>query len=277
MNVKFYVNDYILVWNLLFQASISEQIYKLKQKLWTNYKVEYNNTYRDKNLILKDAKNFIPNNDTIYNILLETREYEKLKKQAEKYRVELMKVWDANKRLLNAFIKSILRREIRPYTILVVNEELEVIEAVNQESETGTIIVGKKIDKKEPTRIIVDIVMEIIKRETKISKEKLEIATAILELAILNELATILTKKSCYISGTPTLTSMKRCIYPYWLMYMAVPKAEFLTYMARDKIAFDHNNMAYEKELKKMDIEGFIDYCYRNKKYILKNEKLEVL
>ena len=57
MNIKFYVNDYVLVWNLLFQASISEQIYKLKQKLWTNYKEKYNNTYRDKNLILKDDKN----------------------------------------------------------------------------------------------------------------------------------------------------------------------------------------------------------------------------
>ena len=59
MNVKFYVNNHILIWNLLFQASISESIYNLKQKLWSNYKAEYNNTYRDKNLILKDAKNFI--------------------------------------------------------------------------------------------------------------------------------------------------------------------------------------------------------------------------
>ena len=277
MNIKFYVNDYVLVWNLLFQASISEQIYKLKQKLWTNYKEEYNNTYRDKNLILKDAKNFIPNNDTIYNIVLETKEYEKLKKQTEKYRVELMKIWDENKRLLNAFFKSIIRKEIKPYTILVINEELNVIEVVNQESEIGTIIVGKKVDKKEPTRVIVDIAMAILKNETKITKEKNELATAILELAILNELATILTKKSCYISGTPSLVNIKRCLYPYWLMYMAVPKAEFLTYMSRDKIAFDHNNMAYEKELRKINLEGLIDYCYRNKKYILKNEKIDVL
>ena len=90
------------------------------------------------------------------------------------------------------------------------------------------------------------------------------------ELAVLNELATILTKKSCYISGQPSLSNIKRNVYPYWLMYLAVPKDEFTTYMARDKIAFEANSMAYEKELKKMDIVEFIDFCYRNKRYIIK-------
>lgn len=37
MDVKFVVNDYVLIWNLLFQASISESIYQLKQKLWALY------------------------------------------------------------------------------------------------------------------------------------------------------------------------------------------------------------------------------------------------
>ena len=32
MNAKFIVNDYVLIWNLLFQASISEKIYNFKQK-----------------------------------------------------------------------------------------------------------------------------------------------------------------------------------------------------------------------------------------------------
>lgn len=42
MNLKFVVNDYVLIWNLLFQASISENIHKFKQKIWINYKNEYN-------------------------------------------------------------------------------------------------------------------------------------------------------------------------------------------------------------------------------------------
>ena len=58
MKVKFIVNDYNLIWNLLFRASISENIHKLKQKLWDTYKNEYNIAYNDKIKILKDAKNF---------------------------------------------------------------------------------------------------------------------------------------------------------------------------------------------------------------------------
>lgn len=277
MNIKFYVNDHILIWNLLFQASISEQIYNLKQKLWSNYKTEYNNTYRDKNHILKDVKNFIPNDDTIYNIMIETREYEKLKKNTEKYRMELMKIWDSNKRIINAFIKSVLKKELRTYKVYAVNEELNIIDINIQNEEFGTIIIGKKIDKKEPMRIILDITMAIIKEEIKTTSDREDIATAIIELAVLNEFATMLTKKSCYLSGEPSLSSIKRNLYPYWLMYLAVPKGEFQTYMARDKIAFDANNMTYEKELRKMNINEFIDFCYRNKKYIIKTEKLEVI
>ena len=188
MDVKFYVNNYVLIWNLLFQASISEPIYNLKQKLWANYKNEYNNTYRDKHLILRDTKNFIPNDDTVYNIVVETREYEKLKKCADKYRMELMKIWDSNKRLINAFVKNILKRDIRPYTILVVNEELDIIDTNYLNEEKGTLIVGKKIDKKDPTKIIVEMVMAIVKEEIKYDANKSEIGTAIVELAVLNTL-----------------------------------------------------------------------------------------
>ena len=70
MNTNFIVNDYVLIWNLLFQASISENIYKLKQRIWDTYKEEYNALYNDKNSIVTDYKNINNNNDNIYNILL---------------------------------------------------------------------------------------------------------------------------------------------------------------------------------------------------------------
>ena len=65
MNLNFIINDYILIWNVLFQASVSEPIYKLKQKLWDTYKEQYNNTYKDRVAILNDVKNYIQNDDTI--------------------------------------------------------------------------------------------------------------------------------------------------------------------------------------------------------------------
>lgn len=153
---------------------------------------------------------------------------------------------------------------------------MDVIDTDFHNTDTATIIVGKKIDKKEPMRIILDIVMAIIKEEIKFSSDRQDLGEAIVELAVLNELATMLTKKSCYISGQPSLESTKRCLYPYWLMYLAVPKGEFQTYMARDKIDFDANNLAYEKELKKMNLDEFIDFCHRNRRYMIRKEKIEL-
>ncbi len=46
--------------------------------------------------------------------------------------------------------------------------------------------------------------------------------------------------------------------------------------MMRDKIAFDEHKYAYEQELQKMNIEEFIDFCIRNKKYIIKNDREEL-
>ena len=278
MNVKFIVNDYILIWNLLFQASISESIYKLKQKLWVNYKDEYNNTYRDKNAILLDPKNFIPNDDTIYNIMLETKDFEKLKKEAEKYRLAIMKLWDSNKKKIERLIKKVVKKELKPYTFLIVNEELNVVDLSGPELEGKTVILGKKIDKQDPLKTIIEIVIEIIKYETNNKETKnREIRKALIELAVLNEFATDLYGRSCYISGDPALNQLKRYLYPYWLMYLGVPKDEFETFMSRDKIPFDKEQYAYEKELKKMSLEEMIDFCIRNSKYIIRTEKVEVI
>ena len=79
MHTNFIVNDYALVWIMLFQTSISESMYNLKQKIWNTYKNEYNASFNDKELKLKDYKNFIPNNDTVYNIIFEMKNYEKIK------------------------------------------------------------------------------------------------------------------------------------------------------------------------------------------------------
>ena len=276
MNVKFVVNDYVLIWNLLFQASISESIYRLKQRLWVNFRNEYNNTYRDRNAILKDPKNFIPNDDTIYNIVMETRDFDKLKREAEKYRVTIMKLWDANKKKIERLVSKIIKKEIGKYTILIVNEELNIID-LNKTELSSSIVLGKKINKQDPLSTILEIVMEIVKHETDNKEENKEIRKALIELAVYNEFATDLYGKSCYISGEPSLNQLKSHLYPYWLMYLGVPKDEFETFMSRDKIPFNKEQYAYEKELKKMSLEKMIDFCIRNSKYIIRPDKVELI
>ena len=275
MNTKFIVNDYVLIWNLLFQASISENIYKLKQKIWDTYKNEYNALYKDKDSILADYKNFIPNDDTIYNIILENKDYERLRKQVDKYRIEIMRIWDKNKKETDNFFKNIIRLKISNHTIFVVNKELNIIDYPTY----NCMIVGKEIDRKNTLKILLDINKKVLFNNIKKYREgQHRFKNAIVELA-LNEYATRLTGMSFYQSGKPELSSLKRWLYPYWLMYLGIPKDELGTYMMRDKIVFELDKYAYEKELKKMNIEEFIDFCIRNQRYIVreKKDKTEIL
>ena len=254
----------------MFQASISDTISKVKAKLWDTYRNEYNETFKDKMAIMKDYKNFIPNNDTIYNSVLENKMYDRLKKQAEKYRLEIMKLWDKNKKEANYLMDKVVRLNIPEYTFFVVNKELGIIDHPTN----GSMVLGKSIDPKNPYMMLYEIMMNIVMNNIKVYDEKeKDFKKAIVELAILNEYATKLNKRSCYLSGNPKLLSLKRWIYPYWLMYLGVPKEEFQAYMMRDKISFDVSKYAYEKELKKMNLEEFIDFCIRNKRYIIRETK----
>ena len=279
MNLKFVVNDYVLIWNLLFQASITESIHKLKQKIWINYKEEYNKTFKDNSLILKDPKNFIPNDDTIYNIVLESKDYEKIKKQTEKFRVKLLQKWDENKKVAVKELKDILRFDIRLYHILVVSDQLDTMDtSIVKGSRVNTIVWGKKIEDNNPTSNIIKLVYQIVMKELKeYQKEYQDIVKAIVELAILNEFATRITGLTHYLTGDSTLKYLKRQIYPYWLMYLGVEKEKMMDYMMRDKIGFDIANYTYERQLKKIDLYAFIDFCIRNQKHIVKIDELEII
>ena len=58
-------------------------------------------------------------------------------------------------------------------------------------------------------------------------------------------------------------------------MYLGIPKEEFPTYMMRDKIVFEADKYIYEPELKKMNIEEFIEFCIRNQRYIIRKLRTE--
>ena len=275
MKANFLLNDYTLIWALLFQGSVKESIYKLKQKLWLNYKNEYNQAYKDKNIILTDPKNFIPNDDTVYNSILANKDYEEIKKDTEKYRREVMKIWDKNRKTIDNIISNVIRKEIDDYNILIVNDELDILDTCGGK-EVKSIILGKKIDEEEPEKILYDILMTILDKEIKESTiNNQEIRKSIIELAVLNEFPTRLHKRSCYLKGSLDLNNLKRKIYPYWLMYLGVSKEDFLKFMMRDNIAFEVEKYTYEKQFVKMDIEEFIDFCGRNKKIIFKEENKE--
>ena len=276
MNLNFIINDYILIWNVLFQASVSEPIYKLKQKLWDTNKEQYNNTYKDREAILNDVKNYIPNDDTIYNIILESAEYQNIRKEVEKYRLEVIKLW--NKKI-STQLKKITKQDFKEYTVYLIDNRLEILELPTiPNKDIKTIILGKKIPEEEPNKIIFLLLEAILKKEINKYKDiDKNIANAIIEMAIENELATNISNISHYWTSEEKLLSIKRQIYPFWLMYLGISKEEMPKYMNRDKIAFDVNKFPYEKDLKNLDITDFIDFCIQNKKRILREEQLELI
>ena len=77
--------------------------------------------------------------------------------------------------------------------------------------------------------------------------------------------------------GKEKLTYIKRQIYPYWLMYLGISKEDMPKYMLRDKIAFDLEKYPYEKQLIKYELEEFIDFCIRHKRYIIREERLDLI
>ncbi len=271
MDVKFIVNDYILVWNLLFQPSVSENIHKIKQKLWVNYKNEYNEMYYEKNEILSDYKNFIPNNDLLYNIVFDIKEYKSLLKISEKYKLELIKLWDKNKKEVNNILKDDLRIELGSYNIFCLFKELNQFVISD-----NNIMLGKAVLEKHD--FITNSIFQILKYQYKdYNKEYPEIVEAILELAILNEFKSLFTDNNCYLQGDATLNYLKKKIYPYWLMYLGIDETLRDAKMNSDKIIFDPSHFPYEKKIANLELSEFIDFCIRNQKKIINLNKIEVI
>ncbi len=276
MNINFAENDYLLVWALLYGPAISEEVFEFKKKLWAGHKKQYNLVEKDKKELLKDIKNYIPDDDTIYNLVFEAEVFDKLKDQSSKHRLELLKMWDENKKEINSNIKDILRFDIKDkYNVFIVNPKLDMTDV---DKDTSNIIWGHKKDLDDKYKTLTNIVYEIVKREVgDYNSEYKEIIQAVLELAITNELQTRLCKTSTYDEGDKSLKFLKRQIYPYWLMYMGADFEQLTGYMMRDKIAFDIDKYTIERQLKKVDLYGFIDFCIKNQRYIVRINNLEII
>ena len=236
MEVNFLINDYNLIWNILFQASINDKVHLLKQKMWNNYKDTYSKTYKDNALILADYKNFIPNDDTIYNMMMDNELYLNIKKRTEKYRLELLKLWNEHKKGINNILDNVLRIKLEDVNVLVVDPRLDNFDLTAIRNNINTITWSKPINKDDKIKSLSILLYCIAsKLVLKYKKEDQFIARAVIELAIVNELPTRMSNRSYYLTGSSELQQLKRQIYPYFLMYLGVRKEHMMEYMRRDK------------------------------------------
>ena len=279
MNLNFVLNDYVLIWNLLFGASISSNIQMFKQKLWKNYRHSYNDLYKEEELILKDPKNYIPADDTIFDMVKASDIYKEIREDTEKYRLELLHTWDKIKKDLNKNLKEILRFDIKLYHVLVVDKKLDVIGMkIPKSRRVNTITWGNRADSDNYILAIINIIEHIVRKELATYKsEYKDIVDAIIELAIDNELTSRTLKKSVYLRGDSSLKYLKRQLYPYFLMYLGYSKEEILNRMMEDKIIFELDKYTFERGLATVDLKTFINFCIKNQKHILKIKELEII
>ncbi len=281
MKLDIVVNKYLLIWHLLYQSSVSDDVHNLKQKLWLEYKKEYSLVHGDKDEILSALDDFIPNDDLIYNLIEEAPQYKKIKQETNRYRNNILEIWDQNRRTYTKELQQILKFTLKnTYKICVVHPNLDVVET---DFKSNTITIGKKIITRDKDNFLTYLMYKIVKNEIlKLKTNEKDILDVVVELAITNELYTRISKESKYKIGKKDLRELKEKIYPYWLMYLGVKEENFDKYMVRDNIFFDKTKYKYEKMLRTIDIYSFIAYLIKNKKSIFKTklvpvENIEVL
>ena len=284
MNLEINVNEYLLAWYLLYGASLSKEIDKFRKNLWSKYKLEYNFCYKDKGEIIKYGKDFIPDNDVLYNEIFNSELYLSLKKETNRHKMYLTKIFNNDLKKVKKNLISILKMELKKtYNIYVIHPRMEVIEYYNI-SNNCSILWGSEKDKYDALKILM---LTIVKSSININNDYKEITDSIIELAVINEMGKCLGNNDSYYEGNQTLKMIKRQIYPFWLMYLGYDNKEtILNRMIDDKIGFDIENYPIDKNMKKMDLEDFINFCIKNNKHILKlnnvlsiekNEEIEVI
>ena len=242
MNLEIVVNEYLLAWYLLYGASLSKEIDKFRKSLWSKYKKEYNFCYKDKAEIIKYGRDFIPDNDILYNEIFNSELYLSLKKETNRHKMYLLKICNNDFKKVKKNIKEILKMDLKnTYNIYVIHPRMEVIEYYNN----YCILWGSEKDKYDALKVLM---ITIVKGLIKGDKDNKEIIDSIIELSTINEMGKRLGNSNSYIEGDSTLRIIKRQIYPFWLMYLGYDsKDTILDRMIEDKIGFDLENYPLEK------------------------------
>ena len=276
MKVEVVVNDYLLAWYLLYGASISKEIDKFKRGLYTKYRKEYNLCYKDRNEIIKYGKDFIPDNDIIYNAVLESALFKSLKKETVRHKMHIEKIMSQSNKEIESYVNGILKFPFPKLVhIYIVHPRLEVTEYVK---DYNTLVWGSEKDKYDIlTIMILSITKSILFVEHNDSIYN-ELLAAILELSIINEIGDRMGNKNAYSLGDANISLVRLQIYPYWLMYLGYDdKERILNRMIQDRIAFDITKYDIDKSLKKLSLKQFLEYCYKNRNKILSLSNIKLI
>ncbi len=268
MKLDFITNKYLLIWYLLYSDSFSLEVQELKQNLWKYNKKEYYDLKNEKEKMFIDLQDYIPNDDLIFNCCEKDDYYKKIKKDTNKYRLKLLELWDSDKKSYSRELNKLLKYNYDfNYTICAVYPSLNVFQIENK---SHLIIIGKELTKKDKDGFLIFMIFQILSNEYNLYKPNdKNIVFSVLELIVLNELYSRISKFEKYNIGSKNYKLLKSQIYPYFLMYLGIPEEKFKSRMEKDNIYFNLDEVKYDDSLQLMDIYSFINYIIKNKEKVL--------
>ncbi len=256
-------DDYLLVWYLVYGASLSKEFDKLKQSLYTKYQHEYNNCYKDRQEIVKYGKDFIPDNDILYDEVMKSKFFKSLKKETVNHKVHLERLLDNSQKEINDYEKRIIKTGLMEnLKIFVIHPRLE---RVDYYKEYKALIWGSEKVKFDALKIIlINLTKSLLKSYCRDEFDK-RILKVLLELCVLNEFLEQVDFNS-YDAGDTALRIIKMQIYPYWLMYLGYTEREdFINKVIKDHVAIDVSRYRINKDLKELNIVDFFKYLLKYK------------
>jgi len=271
MRLNFIINKYLLMWYLLCRESNINEVNKFKQNFLSLHRKESFMLIKEKNIIMNLLKDYIPDDDFIFNKFSNTDEFKKLLKDTNRYRISMLEAYDKNQKIIKKELNKLLKYNLNiNYDICFVHKKLDVLEF---NLKTNLIVLGKEIKSSETLGFYILLIYKILENEyNNFKPEAKEIVRAILELVIYNELFTRVSGKNRYNIGNQNLRKVKEKIYPYFLMYMGILESDFEKRMEEDSIYFD--DLKYDKNLKLMDLYSFITFIIKNKTKVFETKIL---
>ena len=271
MRLNFIINKYLLMWYLLCRESNINEVNKFKQNFLSLHRKESFMLIKEKNIIMNLLKDYIPDDDFIFNKFSNTDEFKKLLKDTNRYRISMLEAYDKNQKIIKKELNKLLKYNLNiSYDICFVHKKLDVLEF---NLKTNLIVLGKEIKSSETLGFYILLIYKILENEYNDFKpDEEDIVRSILELVIYNELFTRVSGKNRYNIGNQNLRKVKEKIYPYFLMYMGILESDFEKRMKEDNICFD--DIKYDKNLKLMDLYSFITFIIKNKTKVFETKIL---
>ena len=240
------------------------ELEQAKDALWAKYMDAYKkllnmNSYNPTNYLSdKDVMNTINN-------LKNTKEFKKLYEETKDYTNSIKKSWHENQDMINDYLKNILKIEFNIHLNVYISHPncYEGFSFGDNNIAWGHF---KGID--EPnynlTYLIHEGLHHIIPFNNNDNELTCNIKHSIIELASDYELYSLLKKESTINEGHQHLNEYKRIIYPYWLRYIGLNNKEIVERQERDSIYNDNYIEDETINIKKININEFINYIITN-------------